>query len=81
MEKKRDEGKHEAKVARVAASIATGDARARAKEDLARVQEALAAAKEGRHKAEVKTALLEVERTSLLLELGATKDEVTSLHS
>ena len=30
---------------------------------------------------EVETALLEVKRTSLLLELGATKDEVSSLHS
>ena len=30
---------------------------------------------------EAETALLEVEITSLLLELGATKDEVSSLHS
>ena len=30
---------------------------------------------------EAETALLEVERTSLLLELGETKDEVSSLHS
>ena len=46
-----------------------------------RVQEALAVAKEGKCKEEVETACLEVERTSLLLELGATKDEVSSLHS
>ena len=59
------------------------DTRAGANEDLARVQEALVAAEEGKCKAEVEveTARLEVERTSLLLELGATKDEVSSLHS
>ena len=32
-------------------------------------------------KAEAKTVRLEVERTSLMLEIGATKDEVSSLHS
>ena len=66
-------------MARLAASAA-GDARVRA-EDLARVQEALAAAEEGRRKAEVETTHLEVEWTSLLLELRATKDKVSSLHS
>ena len=50
MGKERDEAKHEAKVARWAASAA-GDARVRAKEDLARVQEALATAEEGKCKA------------------------------
>ena len=80
MEKERDEAKQEAKVARLAAST-VGDAKARAKEDLARVQEALAAAEEGRRKAKVGNARFEVERTSLLLELGASKDEVSSLHS
>ena len=48
---------------------------------LARVQDALAAVEEARRKAEAKTPHLEIERTSLLLELGATKDEVSSLHS
>ena len=43
---------------------------------LARAQRALAAAEEAKPKAEDKTALLEVERASLLLEIGATKDEV-----
>ena len=38
-------------------------------------------AEEGRCKAEVETARLEVEWTSLLLELRATKDEVSSLYS
>ena len=61
-------------MARLVAS-AGGDARVRAKEDLARVQEALAAVEEGRCKAEAGTARLEVKRTSLLLELWATKDE------
>ena len=79
MEKERDEAKQEAKVACVVASAA--GARARAEEDMARVQEALAAAEEGRRKEEAETARLEVKRTSLLLELGATKYEVTSLHS
>ena len=40
----------------------------------------MAAAEEGKCKAEVETARLEIERTSLLLELGVTKDEVPSLH-
>ena len=80
MEKERDEAKQEAKVALLVAS-AVGDARARAEEDLAKVQKALAAAKEGMRKAEAETAHLKVERTSLLLELGATKDKVSSLHS
>ena len=48
---------------------------------LARVQDALAAVEEARRRAEAKTAHLKIERTSLLLELGATKDEVSSLHS
>ena len=44
--------------------------------DLAKVQEALVAVEEARHKAEVETACLEVERKSLLLELGVAKDEL-----
>ena len=65
--------KKEAKVARVVAS-SVGDARARAEEDLE-------AAEEGRHKAEAETTHLEVEQTSLLLELKDTKDELTFLNS
>ena len=56
-----------------------GDAKGRAKDDLARVQDALVVAKEARRKADAKVASLEVERTSLLLEVGATKEEVSSL--
>ena len=36
---------------------------------------------EGRRKAEARITRLEVEQTSLLLKLGATKEEVFSLHS
>ena len=63
------------------AASAVGDAQARVEKNLAKVQEALVAAEEGRHKADAENALLEVERTSLLLELKVTKDEVSSLHS
>ena len=38
-------------------------------------------AEEARRKAEAETFRLEVERKSLLLELGAAKDEVSFLHS
>ena len=38
-------------------------------------------AKEVRRKAEVEVARLEVERTSILLEIRAAKDEISSLHS
>ena len=71
--------KPSAKVARLATST-VGDARARVEEDMPRVQEALVVAEEGRRKAEAETARLEVGRTSLLLDLKATKDEVSSLH-
>ena len=37
--------------------------------------------KEARRKAKVEANLLEVERTSLLLDIGAAKDEVSSLQS
>ena len=80
MKKERDEAKQEAKVASLEASEA-GNAKARAEEDLARVQEALVATEEGGRKAKAKIARFEVERTSLLLELGASKDEVSSLYS
>ena len=61
--------------------FATSKAKARVKDDLVKVQEALAVAKEARSKAEAKTSHLKVERTSLLLELEAAKDEVSSLYS
>ena len=58
-----------------------GDEKARAKKELARVRDALAATEEASRKAEAKAARLEVERTSLLLDIGAAKDEVSSLKS
>ena len=48
---------------------------------MARVQEALAIVEKARCKAEAETSRLEVERTSLLLELRASEDEVSSLES
>ena len=50
-------------------------------DNLARVQETLAVAEEARCKVEAEVACLEVERTSLLVEIGAAKDEVSSFHS
>ena len=41
----------------------------------------MAAAEEDGRRLEAEVARLAVERTSLLLELGASKDEVSSLHS
>ena len=52
-----------------------------AEDELARVQGALAIAEEARRKVEAEVTCLEVEQTSLLLEVGATKDEVSSLQS
>ena len=58
-----------------------GGARVRAEDDLARVRDALAVVEGAKRKAEAETARLEVEWTSLLLELGVAKDEVSSLQS
>ena len=63
------------------AAVAVGDAKARAEGDLARVQEDLAVAEEVRLKVEAKAACLKVERTSLLLEIRAAKDELSSLQA
>ena len=45
------------------------------------VEEARAVVEEARCKAEAETAHLEVEQTSILLEIGVAKDEVSYLHS
>ena len=63
------------------AVVATGEAKAKAKDDLTRDRDALAAGEEDGRRIEAEFARLEVERTSLLLELEASKDEVSSLHS
>ena len=80
VEKERDEAKEEAQHAWLVV-VAKGDAKARVEDNLARVQDALVIAEDARHKAEAEVAHLEVEWTSLMLEIGATKDEVSSLHS
>ena len=48
---------------------------------MARVRDALAVTEEAKRKARVETTRLEVEQTSLMLELGAAKDEVSTLQS
>ena len=55
--------------------------KARVEGDLAKVQEALAATEEDKSRTEAETAHLEVKQMLLLLELGAAKDEMSSLHS
>ena len=80
VQKERDEAKQEAKVARLAVTT-IGDAKARVEDDLARVLDALVAAKEDKRGSEAGITCLAVERMSLLLELQASKDEVSSLHS
>ena len=62
-----------------------GDAKARTEAELAKVQDSLAATEEAKRKAKVEAKVeaeashVEVERTSLLLEIGVTKEEVASL--
>ena len=74
-ENERDEAKEDAQHARMA-TVAASEAKAWAENDLDKVRDALAVAKEAKCKADAETARLEVERTSLLLELEAAKDEV-----
>ena len=80
MEIKRDEAKKEAQVTWLV-TVAASNAKALAKEEMARVRDALVAVEEVRCKAKVEAARLEVERTSLLLDIEASKDEVSSLQS
>ena len=67
-------------VARVVA-VTKGDAKVRVDEDLARTQDSHAAIEEAKRKAEAETARLKVDHTSLLLDIGAAKDEVSALQS
>ena len=60
---------------------AAGDAKARVEDDLVRALDALATTEEDRHRSKAEIARLAVERTSLFLELEASKDKVSSLHS
>ena len=64
-ENERDEAKVEAQVLWLAVVVA-GDAKAQVKNELARVQDALAVAEEAKRKVEAEAAHLEVEQTSLL---------------
>ena len=63
------------------AVVTTGNAKARAEDNLVRVQDALVITKEARLKAGAEVARLEVEWTSLMLEIRVTKDEMSYLHS
>ena len=59
----------------------TGDAKVRVEDDLDRVLDALAVAVEDGRRSKDEIASLAVEQTLLLLELEASKDKVSSLHS
>ena len=56
--------------------IAAGEAKVRAENDLARMRDALAAAEEDGKGLEAKVSCLTVDRTSLLLELETSKDDM-----
>ena len=82
----RDEAKQEAKATQLVA-ITAGDAKARVEVDLTKALNSLAAVEEGGHRSEAEItrleadfARVEAERTSLFLELEASKREVSSLH-
>ena len=76
----RGEAKKKAQLARLAA-VTAGNAKVLAEDILARVQDALAVEEETRRKAKAEVACLEIEQTSLLLEIGEAKDEFSFLHS
>ena len=74
----RDTAHHEASMSRMDADEMESS-RAKVESELARVQNALAASKEPRWKAEDEANRLAVDRVSLILELGTSKDEVSPL--
>ena len=76
----RDTAHHEASMSRMDADT-TGSARAKVEFELARVQNALAASKEARWKAEDEASRLVVDRVSLILEHRTSKDEVSALQA
>ena len=80
VEKERDIVKQEDKVARLAA-LTVGEAKARAEDDLIRARDALPAMEEDERWLEAEVACLTVEQTTLLLELKASRDEVSAFHS
>ena len=80
VEAERDATRHEASMARLDAE-ATGSTRMQVESELARVQHALAASAEAWRKAEDEANRLADERVSLLLELGASKDELSAFQA
>ena len=79
-EAERDIAPHDAWMARMDAEVA-GNAQAKVEFELARVQNALAAAEEARRKADDEVSCLTDERVSLLLEHGTCKDEVFAIRA
>ena len=86
-EKERNEVKQEVRAAQLVA-MSVGNSKARAEVDLTIALNSLVAAKEGGRRLEAEVtrlvaelARLETERASLLLELKASKGEVSSLHA
>ena len=79
-EAERDATRNEASIACMDADVA-GSAKAKVEFELARVQNALAVSEEAKRKAEDKASRLAVERVSLLLDLGTSKDEVSALQA
>ena len=77
-EAERDATRHDALMALMDADT-VGSARANVESELARVQNALAVAKEVRRKADDEVSRLTDERVSLLLELGTFKDEMSAI--
>ena len=78
-EKERDEAKKEAKVAQLLATTA-GDAKVRVEDDITKALNYLATTEDGGRRSKAKIARLVAERALLLLELEASKGEVSSLH-
>ena len=77
-EAERGATRHEALMALMDVDAA-GNARVKMESELAKVQNALAVLEEARRKAEDEATRLVVERVSLLLVLGTSKDEVSAL--
>ena len=77
---KRDSARHEASMARTNAD-AEQSARVKVESKLVRVQNALAVLEKVRWKVEDEANRLTVERVSLILELGTSKDEMSALQA
>ena len=77
-EAERDAACHEASMAHMVANKAWST-NVKVESELARVQNALVVVEEARWKTEDEASRLAVERVSLLLELGTSKDEVSTL--